>query len=66
MAGSSKKARKTYLQMMQSMQLTGCSPKLTWIYDPTIRFIEDDAQRLHHPHDNTLVINFSIADFNTQ
>ena len=28
MAGSSKKARKTYLQMMQSMQLTRCSPKL--------------------------------------
>ena len=57
MAGSSKKARKTYLQMM---------PDPTWIYDQTIRFVEDDARRLHHPHDNALVINFSIADFNTQ
>ena len=66
MADSSKKARKTYLQMMQSIQLTGCSPKLTWIYNPTIRFVKDDARRLHHPHDNALVINFSIADFNTQ
>lgn len=30
----------------------------------TISFMEKDAQQLHH-HDDTTVINFSIANFNT-
>ena len=30
-----------------------------------ISFTEEDARRLHHPHDDALVINLSIADFNT-
>ena len=66
MASSSKKAKKTYLRMVQSMQITGLLPKLTRVNDPTIHFTKDDARRLHHPYDDALVISLSIVDFNTQ
>ena len=33
--------------------------------DPVISFIKEDAQQLYHPHDNALVINLTIANFNT-
>ena len=39
---------------------------MTKVDNPTISFIEDDAWWLHHPHDDALVINLSIANFNTQ
>ena len=39
---------------------------MTKVDNPTISFTEDDAWRLHHPHDDALVINLSIANFNTQ
>jgi len=48
------------------VRITGHLPKLTRVDDPTINFTEEDARRLHHPYDNALVINLSIADFNTQ
>ena len=66
MVGSSMKARKTYLQMVQNVQFTGHLPKLTWMDDLVISFTEKDAQRLHHPHDDALVINLTIANFNIQ
>ena len=66
MASSSKKARKTYLRIVQSVQIPGHLPKLARIDEPTINFTEDDARRLHHPYDNALVISLSIANFNTR
>ena len=27
--------------------------------------MKEDARRLHHPHDNALVINIRIGDYNT-
>ena len=66
MAGSSKKARKTYLRMVQSAQISEWPPKATKVDNPAINFIEEDARRLHHLHDDTLVISLSIVDFNTQ
>ena len=65
MVGSSKKARKSYLRMVQSVQIFGWPPKATRVDSPVI-FIEDDARRLHHPHDDALLINLSIVDFNTR
>ena len=65
MVRSSKKARKTYLCMVQSVQISEWPPKATKLDNPTISFLKEDARRLHHPHDNALVINLSIADFNT-
>ena len=55
-----------YLQMVQNVHILGRPPKTTRVDNPAISFIEEDAQRLHHPHDDTLVINLSIVDFNTR
>ena len=30
-----------------------------------IRFTEEDARRLHHPHDDTLVISIRVRDYST-
>ena len=63
--GSSKKARKTYLKMVQNVQLTGFVPKMVLSNKPIIEFSEEDARRLHHPYDNALVISIRVGDYNT-
>ena len=62
--GSSKKAQKTYLRVVQNVQLTGSIPKIARRESLIIGFSEDDARRLHHPHDNALVISVRIEDYN--
>ena len=62
--GSSKKAQKTYLKMVQNIQLTGSVPKITWGESPIIGFSEEDARRLHHPHDDALVVSVRAGDYN--
>ena len=52
----SKKARKTYLRMVQNVQLTGVVLKMPRVDNPIIGFLEEDARRLHHPHDDALVV----------
>ena len=66
MAGSSKKARKMYLRMVQSVQISERSPKMTRFDNPAISFTEEDARQLNHTHEDALVINLSITDFNTR
>ena len=56
-AGSSKKACKTYLKMVQNVQLTGSVPKMLRIDNLIIEFSEEDARRLYHPHDDALVVS---------
>ncbi|XP_050261630.1 uncharacterized protein LOC126706275 [Quercus robur] len=63
-AGSSKKARKTYLRMVHSIQLTRSVPKMPRIDNPVIKFSKDDARRLHHPYDDALVVSLQIGDYN--
>ncbi|XP_050241235.1 uncharacterized protein LOC126690147 [Quercus robur] len=63
-SGSSKKARKTYLRMVHSVQLTGSVPKMPHIDNPVIGFSEDDSRRLHHPYDDALVVSLQIGDYN--
>ena len=62
---SSKKACKTYLKIVQNVQLTSSVPKMLRIDNPVIEFLEEDARRLHHPHDNALVISIRVRDYNT-
>ena len=62
--GSSKKARKTYLRMVQNIQLTGLVSKIARKESPIIGFSEEDARRLHHPHDDALVVSIRIEDYN--
>ena len=63
--GSSKKARKTYLRMVQNVQLTGVVSKMPRVDNPIIGFSEEDARRLHHPHDDALVVSIRVGDYNT-
>ena len=54
---SSRKARKTYLRMVQNIQLTGIVPKMPQVDNPIIGFSEEDVRHLHHPHDDALVVS---------
>ena len=51
--------------MVQNVPLTGRPPKLSRMDDPVISFSEEDTRRVHLPYDDALVINLTIADFNT-
>ena len=62
--GSSKKARKTYLRMVQNVQTTGSILKIARRESPIIEFSEDDARRLYHPHDDALVVSLRVGDYN--
>ena len=64
MTGSSRKAQKTYLRMVQNVQLTGSVPKIAWRESPIIGFLEEDARRLHQPHDNAFVVSIRVGDYN--
>ena len=66
MVGSSKKAKKMYLCMVHSIQISGWPPKATRLDNPAISFSKENVRQLHRPHHNALVINLSIADFNTR
>ena len=39
-------------------------PRITQRESPTIGFSEEDARRLHHPHDDALVVSIWIEDYN--
>ena len=60
--GLSKKARKTYLKMVQKVQLTSVILKMARIDNPIIKFSEEDAQRLHHPHNDALVVSIRVGE----
>ena len=62
--GSSKKARKTYLRMVQNVQLTNSVPKIARRESSIVGFSKEDARRLHHPHDDALVVNIRVGDYN--
>ena len=61
---SSKKDRKTYLKMVQNVQLTGSVPKIARKESPVIGFLEEDARRLHHLHDDALIVSIWVGDYN--
>ena len=39
--------------------------KMAWIDNLVIRFTEEDVRRLHHPHDDALVVSIRVRDYNT-
>ena len=62
--GSSRKARKTYLKMVQNVQLTSSVTKMARRESPIIGFSEEDARCLHHPYDDALVVSIRVGDYN--
>ena len=64
--GKSSKSRKTYLKVVQNVQLSGRSPRTRGTDEPAITFMDEDAKRIHHPHYNAIVITLLIADYTTR
>ena len=51
--------------MVQNVQLTSFVPKIAWVDNPIIGFSKENAQRLHHLHDNALVVSIRVGDYKT-
>ena len=64
-SSSSKKARKTYLRVVQNVQPTSFILKMAQVDNPIIGFLKEDARRLHHPHNDALVVSIQVEDYNT-
>ena len=50
--------------MVQNFQLMGFVPKMARVDNPIVRLSEEDAQCLHHSHDDALVVSI-LGDYNT-
>nr|XP_023911432.1 uncharacterized protein LOC112023045 [Quercus suber] len=64
--GQSSKAKKTYLKAVQNVQLSGRPPRMKEADEPTISFTDKEAERIHHPHDDAIVITLLIAGYTTR
>ena len=64
--GQSSRLRKTYLKVVQNVQLSGRSPKTRTPNEQAITVTNEDASRIHHPHDDAIVITLLIADYSTR
>ena len=64
--GQSSKSRKTYLKVVQNVQLFGQSPRTRNTDKQAITFTDEDAERVHHPHDDVIVITLLIANYTTR
>ena len=64
--GQSSKSRKTYLKVVQNVQLSGRSPRSRGTDEPPISFIDEEVERIHHPHDDAIVITLLIVDYTTR
>ena len=64
--GQSSKTRKTYLKVVQNIQLYGRSTKTRNLDEQAITFTDKDAARIHHPHDDAIIISLLIADYSTR
>ena len=62
----SSKSRKTYLKVVQNVQLSGQSPRTRVTDEQAITFKDKDVERVHHPHDNAIVITLLIANYTTR
>ena len=51
--------------MVQNVQLARFVLKMAQIGNPIIRFTEEDARRLHYPHDDALMVSIRVGDYNT-
>ena len=65
-AGQSSKSRKTYLKVVHNVQLSGRPPTMKKVDVQAITFTEEDAGKVHHPHDDAIVTTLLIADYTTR
>ena len=55
-----------YLKAVQNVQLSRRSPRMSGVDEPAITFTDEDAGRIHHPHDDAIVITLLIANYTTR
>ena len=65
-AGQLSKSRKTYLKVVQNVQLSGRSPRTRNTVEQAITFTYEDVERVHHPHDDAIVITLLVANYTTR
>ena len=59
-SGSFRKAHKTYLRMVQNVQLIGFVLKMAQIGNLVIEFSKEDARHLHHSHNDALIVSIRV------
>ena len=64
--GQSSKSRKTYLKVVQNVQLFGRSPRTRVMDEQAITFTDKDAERVHFPYDDAIIITLLIANYTTR
>ena len=64
--GQLSRSRKTYLKVVQNVQLSRQSPKTRTTDEQAITFIDKDATRIHHPYDDAIIITLLFADYTTR
>ena len=64
-SSSSRKECKTYLRMVQSVQLTSFIPKIARVDNPIIGFSKENARHLYNPHNDALIVSIWVGDYNT-
>ena len=64
--GQLSRSRKTYLKVVQNVQLSGRSLRRRTTEEQAITFTDEDAERVHHPHDDTIVITLLFVDYTTR
>ena len=69
-AGQSSKSKRTYLKVVQNVQLSRQPPRTEVgggeAKEQAITFTDEDAGRVHHPHDDAIVITLLIANYTTR
>ena len=51
---------------MQNIQLSGQSPRMRTTDEQAITFTNEDAERVHHAHNDAIVITLLIVDYTTR
>ena len=64
--GQSSNSKKTYLKVVQNIQLSGQSPRKRGTNEPAITFTDEDVERIHHPLDIAIDITLLIANYTTR
>ncbi|XP_065623492.1 uncharacterized protein LOC136064943 [Quercus suber] len=62
----SSQSKKTYLKVVQNVQHFGRSPRTRETDEPTISFTNEEAEGIHHPRDDAIVITLLIAYYRTK
>uniref|UniRef100_A0A2N9GFR2 Uncharacterized protein n=1 Tax=Fagus sylvatica TaxID=28930 RepID=A0A2N9GFR2_FAGSY len=64
--GTSRSSRKAYARQIHNVLVTQKSNKKPRVEDLPITFIEEDACKVFHPHDDALVVTMEIVGYSTR